>query len=78
MHVFELLRHVCSRRTLYRLYAIFLLLSRLFIRLVSWVLEEFEPWVKWLIMDAVFAYFVGVSARHWLRLASLYQAIGWM
>lgn len=41
------------------------------------MLQEFEPWFKWLIMDAVLAYFVGVSARKWLRLANFYQAIGW-
>ena len=40
--------------------------------------QEFEPWVKWVIMDAALAYFVGVSARHYLRLAHFYQAIGWM
>lgn len=40
--------------------------------------QEFEPWVKWVIMDAALAYFVGFSARHYLRLAHFYQAIGWM
>ncbi|KAL0048308.1 hypothetical protein WJX82_000536 [Trebouxia sp. C0006] len=39
MHVTELLRYVCSRRSLYRLYATVSLLSRLFVRLLSWVLE---------------------------------------
>lgn len=33
------LRLVCSRRTLYRAYATVLILTRLFIRLISWVLE---------------------------------------
>ena len=41
------------------------------------VVQEFEPWVKWVIMDAALAYFVGVSAKKYLRLAHLYQAIGW-
>lgn len=40
--------------------------------------QEFEPWVKWVIMDAALAYFVGVSARKYLRLAHVYQAVGWM
>lgn len=40
--------------------------------------QEFEPWVKWVIMDAALAYFVGVSAKKYLRMAHVYQAIGWM
>ena len=60
-------------------FSVSLLLSLLRARVDQAVcmLQEFEPWFKWLIMDAVLAYVVGVSARKWLRLASFYQAIGW-
>ena len=96
----DFVRLVFSKRTCYRVYAVFALLTRLLFRLIVWVLEvgsdldahpyvlslirkmlpvqEFEPWVKWVIMDAALAYFVGASARHYLRLAHFYQAIGWM
>lgn len=100
----DIIRFVFSKRTCYRVYAILALLTRLLIRLLTWVLEvsvgpevtirllsihansdqdmlavqEFEPWVKWVMMDAALAYFVGVSARHYLRLAHFYQAIGWL
>ncbi|KAL3160613.1 hypothetical protein ABBQ32_010543 [Trebouxia sp. C0010 RCD-2024] len=74
----HILRLVCSKHTCYRVYAILAFLTRLLIRLVAWVLEEFQPWVKWVIMDAALAYFVGVSAKKYLRLAHVYQAIGWM
>ena len=66
------------KRLLYRAFAIAVACTRLSIRFVLWVLEEFEPWFKWLVLDAVLAYFVGISARHWLRLARFYQAIGWL
>jgi len=40
--------------------------------------QEFEPWVKWVIMDAVLALAVGLISPRVPRLQSAFRAIGWL
>lgn len=40
--------------------------------------QEFEPWVKWVIMDAVLALAVGIISPRVPRLQSAFRAIGWL
>ena len=39
--------------------------------------QEFEPWVKWVIMDALLALAVGLLSTRVPRLQSAFRAIGW-
>jgi hypothetical protein len=40
--------------------------------------QEFEPWFKWLVMDAVLALLVGAIAERALHLRPVLRAIGWL
>lgn len=40
--------------------------------------QEFEPWFKWVIMDAVLALVVSVVARRIKRVRPVLRAIGWL
>ena len=45
---------------------------------ISWVLEEFEPWLKWMIFDAVMAVVVKAVASRWKALSPYLEAVGWL
>ena len=40
--------------------------------------QEFEPWVKWVIMDALLAMAVGLLTTRVPSLQSAFRAIGWL
>ncbi|BDA47293.1 hypothetical protein COCOBI_10-1390 [Coccomyxa sp. Obi] len=45
---------------------------------VACVLEEFEPWFKWVILDAVLALVVSLVAKRIKRARPVLRAIGWL
>jgi len=53
-------------------------LARLLRRTVDWFLDEFEPWVKWVVLDACLALFVGLAAKKVRGARPLLRAIGWL
>jgi hypothetical protein len=53
-------------------------LARLLRRTVDWVLEEFEPWLKWVVLDACLALCVGAVAKRVKAARPALRAIGWL
>jgi hypothetical protein len=56
------------------------LLNRLrswLLRLVDWAAEEFDPWMKWVIFDALFALATAHVARKVAAVRPLFEAFGW-
>ncbi len=45
---------------------------------VSWVLEEFEPWLKWMVFDSIMALMLGYLGRRWKALQPYLEALGWL
>mmetsp|Transcript_26089 Transcript_26089/g.46388 ORF Transcript_26089/g.46388 Transcript_26089/m.46388 type:complete len:92 (+) Transcript_26089:340-615(+) len=45
---------------------------------VCWLLDEFEPWVKWLVYDALLTLLTAALARRWKQLNPLFEALGWL
>jgi hypothetical protein len=41
-------------------------------------LQEFDPWLKWLIFDAAFTLLVGAVARQFESLQPWFAAVGWL
>ena len=39
---------------------------------------EFQPWLKWLIFDAVLTLLVGALVRRAEPLRPLFEAVGWL
>ncbi|GBF99682.1 hypothetical protein Rsub_12376 [Raphidocelis subcapitata] len=46
-------------------------------RLIDFVLDEFEPWFKWVVLDAALALVVAVLAARVEPLRVLFETIGW-
>mmetsp|Transcript_11443 Transcript_11443/g.29330 ORF Transcript_11443/g.29330 Transcript_11443/m.29330 type:complete len:92 (-) Transcript_11443:349-624(-) len=44
---------------------------------VCWALDEFEPWLKWMVYDAVFALVTAALVKRCNRLAAVFEALGW-
>ena len=53
-------------------------LVRLLKRTIDWVLDEFEPWLKWTILDACLALCAGLAARKVRAARPALRAIGWL
>jgi len=47
-------------------------------RNLSWVLEEFEPWLKWIIFDAVMTLIIRGVSNRWKQSVPYLEAIGWL
>jgi hypothetical protein len=45
---------------------------------VCWLLDEFEPWVKWLVYDALLTLLTAALSRRWKQLNPLFEALGWL
>ena len=46
-------------------------------QLIDFVLDEFEPWFKWVVLDAALALAVGALVRRVEALRPLFEAVGW-
>lgn len=44
--------------------------------LLEWVLEEFSPWLKWLVFDAVLRLAVQYLVKRSERLRNLFERVG--
>lgn len=53
-------------------------LHRLLRRAIDWVLEEFEPWFKWIVLDAVLSLCVGLAAKKFKTARPALRALGWL
>ena len=53
-------------------------LTKLLRRTIDWVLDEFEPWLKWTILDACLALCVGLAAKRVRAARPALRAIGWL
>ena len=53
-------------------------LARLLRRAIDWVFDEFEPWLKWTILDACLALCVGLAARKVRAARPALRALGWL
>ena len=53
-------------------------LARLLRKAIAWVLEEFDPWLKWVVLDACPALCVGVAAKRVRAARPALRAIGWL
>lgn len=42
------------------------------------LVQEFEPWFKWVIMDAVLALAISLIAKRVKSLRPVFRAIGWL
>jgi hypothetical protein len=40
-------------------------------------LQEFQPWLKWIIFDAVLTLVIGQLVKYFERLRPLFEAVGW-
>jgi hypothetical protein len=40
--------------------------------------QEFEPWLKWVIMDALLSLAISILTRHAKHLKPIFNAIGWL
>ncbi|WIA12258.1 hypothetical protein OEZ85_012323 [Tetradesmus obliquus] len=41
------------------------------------LLEEFQPWLKWIIFDAVLTLVIGQLVKYFEGLRPLFEAVGW-
>jgi hypothetical protein len=46
-------------------------------RVVDWAADEFDPWVKWVVLDALFALLTAAVARRVSAVRPLFEAFGW-
>jgi hypothetical protein len=46
-------------------------------RLLEWAGEEFDPWLKWVLFDALFALATAAVARRLAFVRPLFEAVGW-
>jgi len=46
-------------------------------RLIDWAGEEFDPWLKWIVFDALFALATAAVARRVAAVRPLFEAVGW-
>eukprot|EP00884_Botryococcus_braunii_P008129 jgi/Botrbrau1/17317/Bobra.0015s0065.1 len=44
----------------------------------SWLFEEFEPWLKWLLLDSILTLAVGVLSKQLPSSRKVFRAIGWL
>jgi hypothetical protein len=42
------------------------------------VLQEFSPWLQWLMFDAILTLVVSYASRRFWRLKPVFRAIGWI
>lgn len=54
--------------------------SVLFLLMASWILctQEFGPWWKWMVFDALLKLIARALARRSQRLESIFEAVGWL
>lgn len=46
-------------------------------RVVDWAADEFDPWIKWVVLDALFAVVTAAVARRVGAVRPLFEAFGW-
>ncbi len=47
------------------------------VRVVEWAADEFDPWLKWVVLDALFALATAHVARRVALVRPLFEAVGW-
>lgn len=47
-------------------------------RVVEWAADEFDPWIKWVVLDALFALATASVARRVALVRPLFEAVGWV
>ncbi|KAK9832576.1 hypothetical protein WJX81_000055 [Elliptochloris bilobata] len=47
-------------------------------RLLDWLLQEFEPWFKWMVFDAVLYLVANAAVKRLSRLRPAFEAVGWI
>jgi len=45
-------------------------------KFVYWLLEDFSPWLKWLLFDAILTALIGILATRFKGLHPLFRALG--
>jgi hypothetical protein len=40
-------------------------------------MQEFQPWLKWIIFDAVLTLIIGQLVKHVEAVRPLFEAVGW-
>jgi hypothetical protein len=45
-------------------------------KFLNWLLEDFSPWLKWLVFDAILTALVGILANRYKGLHPLFRALG--
>jgi hypothetical protein len=45
---------------------------------ITALLEEFSPWLKWLVFDAVMSYIISLLAKRVPAVRNFFEAVGWL
>eukprot|EP00976_Prorocentrum_cordatum_P060792 1176047-Prorocentrum_minimum.AAC.6 len=54
------------------------LLKSQFGDLFAWILDEVEPWAKWMLYDALFSVLIARLIRRWGKLEAVFSLLGWV
>lgn len=47
-------------------------------QVIDWAADEFDPWIKWVFLDALFALATACVARRVAALRPLFEVFGWV
>jgi hypothetical protein len=47
-------------------------------QLIDWAADEFDPWIKWVFLDALFALATACVARRVAAVRPLFEVFGWV
>ena len=57
---------------------LFRFLRSWFGELLTWLLDEVEPWAKWMLYDTLFTVLIASLIRRWGKLEAVFSLLGWV